>query len=97
MSVPTPLLRNPIRSAQIGIESVAVLGLPSGEHIHPNTLMGRLRWLDIDLLGGRNTAIRELVTQVPVPVVAEMLGYSDQVPQGHADLAAQPCAKYVGP
>jgi hypothetical protein len=31
---------------------------------------------------------------VPAPVVAEMLGYSDQVVHRHAALASQPWAKY---
>ena len=70
-------------------------GYKPGEHLHPNTLMDRLRELGINLLGARNTAIRELVTQVPAPVVAEMLGYSDQVTQKHADLASEPWAKYA--
>lgn len=39
-------------------------GYRPGEHLHPNTLMDRLPWLGIDLLGARNTALRELVTQV---------------------------------
>lgn len=70
-------------------------GYRPGEHIHPNTLMVRLRGLGIDLLGARNTAIRELVAQVPAPVVAEMLGYSAQVAQRHADLASEPWRRYV--
>lgn len=69
-------------------------GIRPGEHIHPNTFMDRLRWLGIDLLGARNAALRELVGEVPAPVVAEMLGYSDQVVHRHAALAAQPWAKY---
>lgn len=71
-------------------------GYRPGEHIHPNTLMDRLRALGIDLLGARNTALRELVAQVPAPVVAEMLGYSNQVAQKHADLAAEPFSRYAG-
>lgn len=70
-------------------------GYRPGEHLHPTTLMDRLRWLGIDLLGARNTALRELVTQVPPPVVAEMLGYSDQVVHRHAALAAQPWGHYA--
>jgi hypothetical protein len=69
-------------------------GYRPGEHLHPNTLMDRLRWLGINVLGARNTSLRELVTQVPPPVVAEMLGYSDQVVQRHAALAAQPWSTY---
>jgi len=72
-------------------------GYRPGEHLHPNTLMDRLRWLGIDLLGARNTALRELVTQVPPPVVAEMLGYSDQVVHRHANLIAQPWGRYTRP
>ena len=69
-------------------------GIRPGEHIHPNTLMDRLRWLGIDLLGARNAALRELVSEVPAPVVAEMLGYSDTVVHRHAALASQQWAKY---
>jgi hypothetical protein len=57
--------------------------------------MDRLRDLGINLLGARNTALRELVTQVPAPVVAELLGYSDKVMQKHADLASEPWGRYV--
>ena len=72
-------------------------GYRPGEHLHPNTLMDRLRRLGMDLLGARNTALRELVTQVPPPVVAEMLGYSDQVVHRHASLIAQPWGRYTRP
>jgi hypothetical protein len=72
-------------------------GYRPGEHLHPNTLMDRLRWLGIDLLGARNTALPELVTQVPPPVVAEMLGYSDQAVHRHANLIAQPWGRYRRP
>jgi hypothetical protein len=57
--------------------------------------MMRLRWLGINLLGSRNTALQELVSEVPAPLVAEMLGYSYQVTQRHAELNAQPWARYV--
>jgi hypothetical protein len=33
---------------------------------------------------------------VPPPVVAEMLGYSDQIVHRHAALAAQPWSTYSG-
>jgi antirestriction protein ArdC len=57
--------------------------------------MQRLRWLGIDLLGSRNTALRELVSEIPAPLVAEMLGYSDQVTQKHAAEAGNTWARYV--
>jgi hypothetical protein len=57
--------------------------------------MLRLRKLGVDLLGGRNSALQNLVAEVPPPLVAELLGYSYQVTQRHAELAAQPWARYL--
>ncbi len=70
-------------------------GYRPGQHLHPNTLMTRIRDLGIDLLGARTTAIRTLVTQVPPPLIAEMLGYSHQIAHKHAALAAQPWTRYA--
>ncbi len=67
--------------------------LPStlaGQHVHPNTLIDRLRDLGVNLLGARNRAIGELVTEVPPPLVADALGYNHQVAFKHADAAAEP-------
>jgi hypothetical protein len=66
-----------------------------GRHLDPQAIMQRLRWLGIDLLGSRNTALRELVSEIPAPLVAEMLGYSDQVTQKHAAEAGNTWARYV--
>jgi hypothetical protein len=66
-----------------------------GRHLDPQTIMLRLRWLGINLFGARNSALGNLVAEVPPPVVAELLGYSDQVTQRHAELAAQPWSRYV--
>jgi hypothetical protein len=66
-----------------------------GRHLDPQVIMQRLRWLGIDLLGSRNTALRELVSEAPAPLVAEMLGYSDQVTQKHAAEAGNTWAGYV--
>ena len=49
----------------------------------------------IHLLGARNAALRDLVRQVPAPIVATQLGYSHQVTQRHAALAAEPMSKYA--
>lgn len=57
--------------------------------------MHRLRGLGVNLLGSRNTALQELVSEVPAPLVAEMLGYSYQVTQQHAEEAGNAWAKYV--
>jgi hypothetical protein len=63
--------------------------------MNPQSLMLRLRPLGIDLLGTRNSALQHLVTEVPPPLVAELLGYSYQVTQRHAEVAVQPWARYV--
>jgi len=69
-------------------------GYRPGQHIHPNTLMQRLRETGINLLGARNASLRGLVNEVPAPLVAEMLGYSYQVTQKHAAAAAEPWSRY---
>ena len=51
--------------------------------------------LGIDLLGARNTALQSLVVEAPPPLVAELLGYSYNTTQRHAEIAAQPWARYV--
>lgn len=70
-------------------------GYRPGKHIHPNTLMVRLRDVGINLLGARNTTLRALVTEIPPPLVAEMLGYSYQLTQKHAAVAAGTWQRYA--
>jgi hypothetical protein len=70
-------------------------GYHPGTHLDPQSIMLRLRKLGVNLLGGRNSALQNLVAEVPPPLVAELLGYSYQVTQRHAELAAQPWAQYV--
>jgi len=69
-------------------------GYRAGQHIHPNTLMERLREIGINLLGARNASLRALVNEVPAPLVAEMLGYSYQVAQKHAAAAPEPWSRH---
>jgi hypothetical protein len=71
-------------------------GTRAGRHLHPNTLMTRLRRLGVDPLGARNAALRELVQQAPAPVVADLLGYSTQITLAHAARAAEPYNSYPG-
>ena len=66
-----------------------------GRHIDPQAIMQRLRALGVNLLGSRNTALQELVSEIPAPLVAEMLGYSDQVTQKHAAEAGTTWSRYV--
>jgi hypothetical protein len=68
----------------------------AGRHLHPSTVMDRLRDLGVNLLGARNRAIGELVLEYPPSLVAEALGYSTQVAFLHADKAAEPWARYAG-
>ena len=70
-------------------------GVRPGRHLTAQTIMKRLRNLGINLLGARNTALQSLAVEVPPPLVAELLGYSYNVTQRHAEIAAQPWAGYV--
>ena len=64
----------------------------AGRHLHPNTVMDRLRDLGVNLLGARNRAIGELVLECP----PEALGYSTQVAFLHAEKSAEAWARYAG-
>jgi hypothetical protein len=70
-------------------------GTLAGRHLHPTTVMDRLRDLGVNLLGARNRAIGELVLECPPSLVAEALGYSTQVAFLHATKAAEPWARYA--
>ncbi|WP_237074087.1 hypothetical protein [Mycobacteroides abscessus] len=69
----------------------------AGQHLNPQSIMLRLRSLGVNLQGARNAALRELVTEVPAPLVAEMLGYSYQVAHKHAEAAGNAWSRYVRP
>ena len=55
----------------------------------------RLHNRGISVLGARNSALQNLVAEIPPPVVANLLGYSHTCTQYHAQLAAQTWARYV--
>jgi hypothetical protein len=61
-----------------------------GHHLAPQRVMWRLRRPGIDVWAARNTALQSLVAEVPPPIVAQLLGYSYNVTQRHAAIAAQP-------
>ena len=67
----------------------------AGQHIHADTLMGKLRTIGIDLAGARNATLRDLVAELPPTLVARALGYSPQVIHLHAADAAVPMASYA--
>jgi len=68
-----------------------------GRYLDPQSIMMRLRWLGINLLGSRNTALQQLVSEVPAPLVAEMLGYSHPVTQKHAAEVGNVWTRYASP
>jgi hypothetical protein len=70
-------------------------GHRAGKHLDPHTMMMALRTLGINLLAARNSALGNLVAEIPPPVVAHLLGYSHNCTQRHAQLAAQPWSRYV--
>ena len=67
----------------------------AGQHLHPNTVMDRLRDLGINLLGGRHRALGELVLECPPSLVADALGHHAVTARNHA-AAAEPWARYAG-
>ena len=63
-------------------------GVLPGRHLTAQSITTRLRSPGINLRGARNTALESLAAEVPPPLVAEFLGYSYNVVQRHADIAA---------
>ena len=68
----------------------------AGQHLHPNTIMLRLRQLGVDLRGARNRALADLITTIPPSLVADALGYSYQTVFNHAANAGEHWSRYVG-
>jgi hypothetical protein len=57
--------------------------------------MRKLRDSGIHLLGAQNAALRELVVEMPPPIVAHALGYSAQVTEKHAEDAGRTWVTYA--
>jgi hypothetical protein len=70
-------------------------GYRPGQPLHPSYLMKKLRDSGIHLLGARNAALRELVLEMPPPIVASALGYSAQVTEKHAEDAGRTWVTYA--
>jgi hypothetical protein len=66
-----------------------------GKHLHTRSIVNTLGNVGINVQGARNAALRNLVAEMPPPVVAKLLGFSDNCTQRHAQLAAQPWSQYV--
>lgn len=48
-----------------------------GKHRHTRSIVNRLSAVGINVLGARDSALRNLVAEMPPPVVAQLLGFSD--------------------
>jgi hypothetical protein len=76
-------------------EPLAVPGRRAGQPIHPTTIAKHLGDLGLHLANARTSAIRQLALQAPAPVVAGMLGYSNESVAQIAAEAAGPWSRYA--
>lgn len=70
-------------------------GAAPGRPMAPATLHKALWDSDIPILRGRNSALRELVLEMPPALVAKALGYSPLAAELHAAEAGRPWAGYA--
>jgi len=70
-------------------------GYKPGTHLAPSSCQRSLVKITGKVLAARNTALRELVVDCPPPVVADMLGYTNQVTTKHAAKAGSPWMAYA--
>lgn len=70
-------------------------GYRPGQPLHQSYLMTRLRDAGVPLLAARNSALRQLVLDMPPAVAAQALGYSSQVADAHARHAGATWSNYV--
>jgi hypothetical protein len=63
-----------------------------GKHLAAHSIVVALSNAGISVLGARNSALRNLVAEIP-PVVANLLGYSHNCTERHAQLAGQPWSR----
>ncbi|MEV0169119.1 hypothetical protein [Nonomuraea fuscirosea] len=70
-------------------------GRRDGQPMTPDAIERRLRDHQIPILSGRTSALRQLVLQAPAPVIARMLGYSDEQTGRVATEAGSPWSRYA--
>jgi hypothetical protein len=70
-------------------------GRRGGQPMATDTIEKRLRAHHIPVLNGRTAALRHLVLQAPAPVIARMLGYTDQQTSRTATAAGSPWSRYA--
>jgi hypothetical protein len=59
-------------------------GYRPGQPSHRSYLMKLVRDSGVHLLGGRNSALRQLVLDMPPAIAAQALGYSPKIAEAHA-------------
>ena len=70
-------------------------GMRSGTHLSSAWARQGLKPLIGDILAARNSALRQLVTDCPPPLVADMIGYTHPVTTRHAARAGSPWLTYA--
>ncbi len=70
-------------------------GYRPGQPLHASYLSRRVRDAGVPLLPGRNSALRQLVLDMPPAVAARSLGYSPTVAEAHARNAGATWASYA--
>jgi len=70
-------------------------GRLAGSHLTAGLLRGKVRAMGISNLGARSGALRQLVLDCPPTVVADMLGYTYNAIEHHAQHAGSPWASYA--
>ncbi len=70
-------------------------GRRGGQPMTTDTIEKRLRAHHIPVLNGRTAALRHLVLQAPAPVIARMLGYTDQQTSRTVTAAGSPWSRYA--
>ncbi len=70
-------------------------GYRPGQPLHRSYLMKLVRDNGVHLLGGRNSALRQLVLEMPPAIAAQALGYSPQVAEAHARNAGTTWVTYA--
>lgn len=70
-------------------------GSRAGQPRSPNTLLGKLRNLGMDVQGIRNATLKDLVAEVDPKSLGKMLGYSRSTLSRHATAATIPWMSYV--
>jgi hypothetical protein len=70
-------------------------GYRPGQPLHRSHLMKLVRDNGVHLLGGRNSALRQLVLDMPPAIAAQALGYSPQIAEAHARSAGTTWVTYA--